>query len=495
MPHSEPNTLAAIAYASRRPGSDSTTHSPALFAQLASPTPISPCNEQQTTNNEQSHNPQSTIRNPQSLDLSSVAGLDRVRLVCAYAEQDLIDSFESRRTLAPSDPTFSARLSEDTLTLWRVTSVRKAIITLDDHFEYRAAQREHYAAQKAQCEAEQARLEAEEAAQAELTRQAIDRAEELLTRLAADDAYFQKALAATNTDLALEFARLRNPEAAPAPSAPTQKQIDSAAHGVMDKLLYGIQRAHPHAPMSAFHHLLAVDRLAAADRGEPLPPAPTGDEDEDDEDDWADDDWPDDEDENDDDDDTGSADALVRRPASADQSAPAINKSPGARASSPAFDLACDPAPSFEDNAEDAEGNPIPPNSRTAPIRRLNPLAPFNPQATLRKWEARNSQSGAPKYSIRTPQSTIRNCAVPTCPTATPRRLQSFIQAHAATLDARNSVSAPQCVHLSTPAPAPAPSAKNAPPTDHTIVIFSPAPVPPTFDIGHLTLDNHPAPD
>ena len=418
MPHSEPNPLAAIAYASRRPGSDSAPLSPALASQLASPTPLAPCNEQQTTNTDQSPNPQSAICNPQSLDLSSPAGMDRVRLAAAYIETDLVTSCETRRALPPSDPSFSALLHRDAKTLWSVTSVRKTIITLDRYLDDLAEYKQSQAAAQAQSEAEQARLQAEAEARAELRRQAIERAEELLTQLAAEDPAFQAALDKAGADLAAEFARMRDPE----PDSPVsaQKRIDDEAVAISRQLLNKFYNAHPYSGIKPSVQSEAADRLARAGRGEPVPSTPIPDPDDED-DDWADDDWGDD-----DDDAIDINDSLgARTPSSAiapdDDDALDIDESPGARTPSSAI-APSDPSPDLQQDAVSGVRQPCCRFSSPAPLQPFNPALPTSYSAP-----SSDSHPSTPRSEIRNPQSAIRNCAVPVCPTLSPRRLESFM--------------------------------------------------------------------
>ena len=423
MPLSDPTS--SIAYASLNTGSaDVPSAAPLPHTHPAPPSanPPSPSID----------NGQLTIDAsiPHSPDLSSPAGMDLIRLAAHYAETDLVASFESRRSLPPSDPSFSVLLHRDTRTLWTVTAVRKTIITLDryleDYAEYlaqKAAAQAQAEAAQIQSEAEQARLEAEAEARAELRRQGIDRAEALLTQLAVEDPAFQAALDKAGADLAAEFARLRDPEIVSPVQA--QKRIDDEARQVAYKILSTLYNAHPYSGLQPSSHADAADRLARAERGEPLPdPAP----DEDDDDDWDADDW----DDADDDDDDDDEDAL----------------SPGARASSPA--PAADDSPLIGINQDASSLGARTPSSATATACQPAPLSLFNPQAAIRHWQSepytpatRNtpqSPSNTPQStnneqqttnnepcSIRNPQSAIRNCAVPVCPTLSPRRLEAVL--------------------------------------------------------------------
>ena len=442
MPHANPDPTPAIAYAALNTGSaDVSSAAPLPHANPALPSANPPSDEQQTTHNK----PQSTNHGQLTIDLSSPAAMDRVRLAAAYHEQDLIASCEARRALDPADPAFSLRLQHDAKTLHSVTAVRKTIITLDRYLEDYAEYLAQKAAAQAQAEdaqahsqAEQARLEAEAEARAELHRQGIDRAEALLTQLAAEDPAFQAALTKAGADLAAEFARLRDPEIVS--PAQAQKRIDDEARQVAYKILSTLYNAHPYSGIQPSRHADAADRLARAERGEPLPePAPDN---EDDDDDWGDedDDWGNDES---DFDDTGSAD-VPSAPAPADQSASAINESPGARASSPA----------------------------DAPARPLAPVSPFNPHSAIHQWQSQSATPNAPQStnneqqttnnepcSIRNPQSAIRNCAVPVCPTLSPRRLESMLSQSAPIPSLPDSdTGAAQSTFVTTPEPVTTPA-------------------------------------
>ena len=453
MPHANPTPF--IAYASHLGARTPSSAAPLPHTQPAPASPNSPFNEQhttddnqQTTNNEPSPIPQSEIRNPQSLDL--------VRLAAHYAETDLVASFESRRALPPSDPTFSVLLHRDTRTLWTVTAVRKTIITLDryleDYAEYlaqKAAAQAQAEAAQIQSEAEQARLEAEAEARAELRRQGIDRAEALLTQLAAEDPAFQAALDKAGADLAAEFARLRDPEVVSPVQA--QKRIDDEARQVAYKLLSTLYNSHPYSGLAPSRHADAADRLARAERGEPLPdPAPDEDED--------DDDWGDDDDDWDDADDADE-DAL----------------SPGARASSPA--PAADDSPLIGINQDASSLGARTPSSATATACQPAPLSLFNPQAAIRHWQSEPSTPTTPNASqspnneqqttnnapcsIRNPQSAIRNCVVPVCPTLSPRRLESMLSK--VELNGAHLAPTPESVNTPEPATTPAPDVPNYP--------------------------------
>ena len=417
MPLSDPTP--SIAYASHLGARTPSSAAPLTPANPATPSanPSPAFNIEHLTLND-SPIPQSEIRNPQSLDL--------VRLAAHYAETDLVASFESRRALPPSDPTFSVLLHRDTRTLWTVTAVRKTIITLDryleDYAEYlaqKAAAQAQAEAAQAHSEAEQARLEAEAEARAELHRQGIDRAEALLTQLAAEDPAFQAALDKAGADLAAEFVRLRDPEIVSPVQA--QKRIDDEARQVAYTILSTLYNAHPYSGIQPSSHADAADRLARAERGEPLPePAPdNNDEDED----WDADDW-------DDDDFTGSAD-VPSAPALADQSVSAINESPGARASSPADAPARPLAPVSPFNPYSSihqwQSHPLTPATSNAPQPASNaPQSPNNEQQTTHDEQQTPNNITEP-CSIRNPQSAIRNCVVPVCPTLSPRRLESIL--------------------------------------------------------------------
>ena len=506
MPFSNPTPF--IAYAAhlgaRTPSSAAPLpHTHPATPSANTPSANTPCNEQQTTHNKpQATNPAPASPNPPShsidngqltIDLSSPAAMDRVRLAAAYHEQDLIASCEARRALDPADPAFSLRLQHDAKTLHSVTAVRKTIITLDryleDYAEYlaqKAAVQAQAETAQAQSEAEQARLEAEAQSRAELRRQGIDRAEALLTQLAAEDPAFQAALTKAGADLAAEFARLRDPEIVS--PAQAQKQIDDEARQVAYKLLSTLYNAHPYSGLAPSRHADAADRLARAERGEPLP-AP---DDDNADDDWDDDDW------SDDDDDTGSAD-VPSASAPAYPIAPAINDPPGARASSPA-DAFVNQSPSGIH--EDASSlGPRTASSATASARPLAPMSPFNPHSAIHQWQAHSNTSAtsatpnAPQatnneqqttndepYSIRNPQSAIRNCVVPVCPTLSPRRLQSILDldATAGHGDATN----PEC---SAAQPTPDSNTSTEPSYPTSTPNATPAPLSQTLDIGHLT--------
>ena len=511
MPLSNPTPF--IAYASLTGSADVSSAALLPHTNPATPSANPPYNEQQTTNNE--HSPI-----PHSLDLSSPAAMDRVRLAAAYHEQDLIASCEARRALDPADPAFSLRLQHDAKTLHSVTAVRKTIITLDryleDYTEYlaqKAAVQAQAETAQAHSQAEQARLEAEAEARAELRRQGIDRAEALLTQLAAEDPAFQAALTKAGADLAAEFARLRDPEIVSPVQA--QKQIDDEARQVAYKILSTLYNAHPYSGLAPSRHADAADRLARAERGEPLPdPAP----DDDDDDDWGDDDddWDNDES---DFDDTGSAD-VPSASAPADQSAPAINESPGARASSPA-DASINQSPSgIHEDA--ASLGPRTASSATASARPLAPVSPFNPQIAIHQWQSHPATPATPNASqspnneqqttnnvpssnpqssiIHIPQSAIRNCVVPVCPTLSPRRLQSILDIAPTAPDCGatqlNDANAPTN-SIPEPAPDSTPSTEPSYPASTPNAIESPnnsapspnnaAPLSQTLDIGPLT--------
>ena len=461
MPNLDPTP--AIAYAALTGSADVSSAAPLPHISPTTPSANTPFNEQQTTHNKPqttSHEPSPIPhskgedpvglrdRNPHLLDLSSPAGMDRVRLAAAYIETDLITSCEKRRALDPADPAFASSLRDDAKNLFSVTAVRKTIITLDRYLEDYAEYLAQKTAAQAQSEAEQTRIAAEAEAKAEIRRQAIDRAQELLTRLAAEDPRFRAALDKAGADLAAEFARLRDPQPDPAQA---RKQIDNAAVQIVQQLLTELRFAHPGCGLDPSSQSSAADRLARAERGESIPA--NGDDDDDDDDDWDDDeDFEDEDGFNDEDEEedapTGSADALVRNHA-----------------------LTEDQAITIEENASTGSADV---SSAIAPARPHAPLAPFNPHAAIRAWQSQPTPHNEQQTTNIEPQSPSPRAipAVPVCPTFSPRRLESVLS--------RIELAPTHSV------PAPAPALSDADP-DHSIQsMASPAPDVPNYPVSRI---------